>query len=570
MQLSRNKELCKDCSQECIADCPLSLSINSLDCIHCNPEEAPCRIACPRNAIYEVAAGILKIDPKLCNGCLECVAACPLNAISIVNGKAAKCDLCVEIGRPLCISACPKGNLKLVQSEKELKRIEELLGWQKIFPSIKAEIAKSSENKIVKETNGRLRYIVDIPNLTLQEAKLIREAITSFREFKNKDIEKFMKEYCLKHMIKLQREQKEYLLKIIEAECFGNSVLETILNDENIEEISVIGIGKRNPVLVYHRNFGWIETNIYIASEKGIVNLANRFARTVGRRLTMQHPKLNATLKDGSRLSAAAKQISFFGPTFTIRLFKQRITKPKQLIENGTISKEAMAFLWLAMETDASILIAGNTGSGKTTMLNCLFRFVPKDERIIVVEETPELNIPHKHQIKLVTAENLKIGMQELITETLRMRPDRIIVGEIRSREEISAFIDTMLAGQGKGSYATFHALTAEEAVKRFRRHGILEIDVASIDLIIVMKRWTKIDRETNARKELRRVMEICELNKNAEVRKIFEYNFAKDKLEKVGKSRRILKKVKATFGFKEKEFWNEIKKRAERIDECN
>ena len=170
----------------------------------------------------------------------------------------------------------------------------------------------------------------------------------------------------------------------------------------------------------------------------------------------------------------------------TIRKFKQSPFSPKDLVETGTISDEALAFLWMAMQCDFNVLVAGSTGSGKTTTLNCLSAFIPMRERIIIVEETPEINIPHRHSVRLTVNSDIGVGMDELVSDTLRMRPDRVIGGEVRTAPEAKALMNTMLAGQGKGSIATFHALNSQEAVNRLRNLGINELDLGAINLVVV------------------------------------------------------------------------------------
>jgi Flp pilus assembly CpaF family ATPase len=220
----------------------------------------------------------------------------------------------------------------------------------------------------------------------------------------------------------------------------------------------------------------------------------------------------------------------------------------------------------MAMQTDCSMLIAGNTGSGKTSTLNALFCFIPKDERIIAVEETPEIRLLHKHFVKLNVVDNLKIGMQQLIIDSLRMRPDRIIVGEIRNSEETLAFIDTLLAGQGKGSYATFHAQSSEETLLRLKSIGVNQLDLASIDLIIVQRRWNKIDKEKATATEQRRVIEISEVLSDingAKLNCLYCYNNKNNELETKNQSEKVLEKIKKCFGVGEKELQKELEKRA-------
>ena len=311
--------------------------------------------------------------------------------------------------------------------------------------------------------------------------------------------------------------------------------------------------------MVYHNVFGWLTTNAFFTSEEKIKTLLNKMAAPLGRQLTYNNPILNATLRNGSRLNASMDPIAFSGINATIRKFRENPFTPIDIIEKKTISKEAMCFLWLAMQTNSSILICGNTGSGKTTTLNSLFCFLPNEERIVVTEETPEIVLPQEHKIKLNSAEQLKIGLEKLIENTFRMRPDRVIVGEVRSSEEASAFVNTMLAGQAKGSYATFHAESSEEALERMKSFGIEENALSSIDLIIVQKRLGRIDQKSGLRHEERKVCEICELTKNekgeVKIIKLFVLNHKTNTLKRVNESIRIKKKIMQTFSANEKEY---------------
>lgn len=561
MRLFLDRVNCDFCG-ECLKNCPNGLSAKALKCKHCNPKNAPCREACTKNAIYEIAEGILSIDSESCNGCGKCAEACPENAICTTEGKALKCDLCAEDEFFVqCARACRKNAISLKESMKDLRETEKILGWGILRETKKARIIEENNYfEIFGNGTERKYFIKGFPQLTRQEAILIKEVLEDFKadekkKGSEKEIYNALRNHCIENTIVLDAEQKEYLLNILKSAVLGFGPLSRFLENDEIEEIAAIGTGSEKPLYIFHRMHGWLETNFYYANEDAVRNVVNRMARKIGRRLTLQTPKLNAVLPDGSRLNATINPVSLFGPTFTIRKFKNEAFTPLDLIRNNTFSAELMAFLWMAMQTDCSIVIAGNTGSGKTTTLNALFSFVPKDERIIITEETPEISLPHKQIVKLNVAENLGIGMQELITDTLRMRPDRIIVGEIRSRDEIHAFIDTMLAGQGRGSYATFHAQSANEALTRLKKHGVLEIDISAIDLILVQKRWR--NALGKSRGEIRRVVEVAEVigdGGQIALNKIFEFNYKKGCIEKTGESKKVNEKVLQALSCSEKE----------------
>jgi Tfp pilus assembly ATPase PilU len=194
-----------------------------------------------------------------------------------------------------------------------------------------------------------------------------------------------------------------------------------------------------------------------------------------------------------------------------------------------------------------------------------MFSFVPKNERIVVAEETPELFFPHEHVIKLNCVEELGFNMKDLIIESLRIRPDKIVVGEIRKKDEVFAFIDTLLAGQAKGSYATFHSQSALEAIERFKSFKVLEQDICSLDLILVQKRWTKKIIKLGKRFEVRRVIEVSEVLNNdgkAVLNKLFEFDFLNDCLIEKNESKKLLEKIKQSFGFSKKQVLKELKLR--------
>jgi Flp pilus assembly CpaF family ATPase len=296
-----------------------------------------------------------------------------------------------------------------------------------------------------------------------------------------------------------------------------------------------------------------LQTDVRITDAAKILKLINRIGRQMGRRATMREPRLNAPI-EGGRMHAAVAPVAASGNCMTLRLFGDRGLGPADLVGNSTITAEALAFLKLAVLSDANILVCGNTGSGKTTLLNVLAGFFPERERIIVVEETPEMRINHDHCVRLCVHDGLDIGMHELVTDTLRMRPDRVIVGEVRTAEEARALMDTMLAGQGKSSLATFHSQNSDEALVRLRQLGLGAADLCSLDLVVVQRRWTL---NSEMPRDVRRVTEISSVKKDyaagAGVEQVYAYEPARDALVRKGGGPDIRGKIRASFGLDEK-----------------
>lgn len=429
------------------------------------------------------------------------------------------------------------------------------LGWFTVNPKegeLETELEKSDKWLIARSGNRQAKYFLRrFPELSVEEKQIVSGLAEEFRagskKTSGKNIKSHLRKHCIENLVELDGGQKEYVLRILESVLNGFGAMDDILCNPNVEEIALIGTNK--PVFVFHSSFGWIESNLFFEEQQAVCDIVNRMSQSIGRRLSFQTPSINAVLPDGSRLHAAIPPVAFSGPCFTIRKFSKGFFTPLQLVQNNTLTIELAAFLWMALETDCSILIAGNTGSGKTTTLNALFSFVPASERIIVAEETPEISLPHNHVIKLNVVKEQDVGMQNLIIDTLRMRPDRVVVGEVRSREELLAFIDTLLAGQGKGSYGTFHSQSCEEVVKRALSLGVPPLDLATIDLVVVQRRWDKIVK--GKRKEVRHVTEVGELlveKGEVKLNRLFEFDFGKDKLVKCGKSKRVAEKIKRSY----------------------
>ncbi|VVB66824.1 Replication factor C small subunit [Candidatus Norongarragalina meridionalis] len=277
--------------------------------------------------------------------------------------------------------------------------------------------------------------------------------------------------------LKVPVNAKEFYANAVVRDMVGYGIIDPMTQDEWLEEIMIIGPNR--PVYVYHRKYDIMKTNVMFYDDKDIRDLVDRIARGIGRRIDTQVPILDARLKDGTRVNATIPPISLDGSTLTLRKFRKDPMSMIDLINYGTFNFEAAAFMWLATDgmgvRPANTLVSGGTASGKTTTLNILSSFIPNIERIISIEDTAELSLPLKHWIRFeVRPPSLEgtgeIDMNELVKTSLRMRPDRILVGEIRGAEGY-----TMFAAMNTGhSGAATAAQTVQMASGEFKTIGEL------------------------------------------------------------------------------------------------
>lgn len=328
--------------------------------------------------------------------------------------------------------------------------------------SKKTEIASYGSTKIYRvEGEPLLYYWTPVPRATGTEKTIIntvKEAATriiSIAPYKIRDPKERESAYFQKVMeilrdsteLKIQKHRMKFYAEAVVRDMVGYGLIDPLIKDDKLEEIMVIGPNR--PVYVFHREYEMMKSNIEFYSEKEVQDLINKVARQIGRRVDMSSPLLDARLADGSRVNATIPPASVSGSSLTIRKFKADPYSIVDLINMGTMSTEVAAFLWLAVEgmgvTPANILIAGGTGSGKTTTLNVLASFIPANERVISIEDTAELNLPLKHWIRLEARPPGIEGTGELTIDiltknSLRMRPDRIVVGEVRHAEAFTLF----------------------------------------------------------------------------------------------------------------------------------
>jgi len=352
---------------------------------------------------------------------------------------------------------------------------------------------------------------------------------------------------------------------------YGLGEIELLMADNNLEEIAINS--SKTAVTIYHRAYGWLLTNLAMPNEEHIQNLSAQIARKNGREITNLHPILDAHLLSGDRVNATLFPISSFGNTLTIRRFAR---KPWSMIDfvgkMHTMNTEMAAWLWLSMQYELSMLIAGSTASGKTSALNALCTFIPSHQRVITIEDVREISLPDYmtwNWVPLTTRNPNPEGtggvtMLDLLVSSLRMRPDRLIVGEMRTRQEAETLFEAMHTGHSV--YATIHADSAHQVLRRLIEPpiSIPALEVEAIDLILVQYR----DRRGNAR----RTYEIAEVesgtsSEQTNVSDIFRWSARGDTFEKMNEPIRLIQKLNMHTGMSEREIREEVLSRMNILD---
>ncbi len=396
------------------------------------------------------------------------------------------------------------------------------------------------------------RYIVNITNMS-KTTKLILEKIreefisevgvgvvelsesggveTIKIEFR-KELTKLLKKY----FPNADEQTKDMLINYVIEQNLGLGNIEILLKDSNIEEIVVNSA--KEPVWIYHKKFAWLKTNVIIPNEARIRHFSTMIGRDVNKEISTLSPLMDAHLLTGDRVNATLEPISSFGNTITIRKFATEPWTITDFLKAKTVDYETAALIWLCMQNELSLLIAGGTGSGKTSMLNVISSFLPPNQRIISIEDTRELQLPNTlHWVPLETRLANPEGkggitMLDLIINSLRMRPDRIIMGEVRREKEAETLFEAIHTGHS--CYATFHANDSLETVTRLTNPPI------NIPKLVLPAMAGIIVQNRNRRTNKRRTMQFAELLPNGMPNIIRQYDPLDDTTKTVGQMKVI------------------------------
>ena len=419
-------------------------------------------------------------------------------------------------------------------------------------PMYEAEITNISANTqiILEKIRQALIRDVNIGVADITDEKREMAAEARYAEAARKMIEKAFPDASSQTIT--------ILVTFLLEKSLGLGTLEILRVDPNLEEIAINSASE--PVWVFHRSLGWCKTNIQLDSENITKHYASMIGRKVGRQITVLEPMMDANLSTGERFNATLMPISNFGNTITLRKFASKPWTITDFISSGTITASAAALIWEGIQYELSMIIVGGTASGKTSLLNTVSNFFPPNQRIISIEDTRELKLPKfLHWMPMTTRFPNNEGkggvtMLNLLVNSLRQRPDRILVGEIRRKEEAEVLFEAIHTGHSV--YATLHANDAGEAVTRLTNPpiNIPKHMLPAVSLFLVQHR--------NRRTGHRRVFQIAEVLEDATPNILLQWEAKGDKLKQKNKSRAYVKTLQLFTGISNAELKRHLKEK--------
>ncbi|AIG97159.1 type II/IV secretion system ATPase subunit [Archaeoglobus fulgidus] len=405
------------------------------------------------------------------------------------------------------------------------------------------------EEKIVKNVIGRLEYYAANPKEIGDKVGTLKKKIDSILEAYRVNLEGSDYFRVLYHIFK-------------RTILYGK--ITPIMYDPMIEDISCNGYGKY--IYIFHRKYTNLRTNVIFDDPDELDSFVVNLAQKCGKHISIAEPMVDATMPDGSRIQMTlGREVTDHGSTFTIRKFREEPVTPIDLIAWKTFSSEQMAYLWLCIENKKSLIFAGGTASGKTTSMNAISLFIPRRSKIVTIEDTRELMLPHENWIPAVTrdafhGEKGAVDMYDLLRAALRQRPEYIIVGEVRGREALTLF---QAMATGHTTYSTLHADSISGAIHRLENPpiGVPRPMLEALDIISIQAQTYVGDRRVRRNMEIAEIVGLDAHTKMLRTSTVFQWDSVKDEHAMVGTSK-ALEEIRRQRGWSVRELNEELERR--------
>ncbi|NHN40630.1 type II/IV secretion system ATPase subunit [Halorubellus sp. JP-L1] len=421
------------------------------------------------------------------------------------------------------------------------------------------------------DANEHLYYVVE-PELTEYEHALletlfedVRDPLVYRRDIDEADTEAVLDEALHEHLERYGAEvdmTSYYKLYYYLWRAFrGYGKLDPVMHDPHVEDISCDGYDL--PLFVYHDEYTDIETNVKFDQES-LDNFVVRLAQHSGRHISIGDPMVETTLPDGSRAELAlGEEVTPRGSAFTIRKYADEPFTPIDLLDYGTFNIDQMAYLWLAIEHNKSLIFAGGTASGKTTSMNAISMFIPPRSKVLSIEDTRELSLYHDNWLSSITRERLHEGtdvtMYDLLRSALRHRPEYIIVGEVRGEEAITLF---QAMNTGHTTYSTMHADSVRTVINRLENEpiNVPRSMVQSLDVLCVQTLTRMDDERVRRNKTIAEIEGIDQRTGELDYSTAFSWSANDDQFSSSGSG--LLDEIRADRGWSQEELLTELRNR--------
>jgi len=414
------------------------------------------------------------------------------------------------------------------------------------------------EKELLKELKERLFETLDIntKDISKEEAGIkLRAAATDI---------------ILDFGIKLTPVQREVILYNMHKDFLGDGLIDAIMHDKYIEDISCDGV--HTSLFVYHNNYESMKTTLSYTNADELDSFVTKLAQRSGKYISISQPILDSTMQDGSRIQMTlGQEVTAHGSTFTIRKFKDEPITPTDLIEWRTFAPLSIAYIWLCVENGKSAIFAGGTASGKTTSLNAVSLFIPPLSKIVSLEDTRELKLPHPNWIPSVTRDSFdtsgrgEINMYELLRAAMRQRPEYILVGEVRGKECQTLF---QAMSTGHTTYSTIHADSVASVVHRIENPpmDVPRNMLSALDFVCIQVQGRVGGKRIRRSKQIVEILDIDPRTNELITNEVFKWRSATDEITYSGKSY-LLEEIMEAKGWSENRMREELKRRQEVLE---
>ncbi len=432
-----------------------------------------------------------------------------------------------------------------------------------------------------KRTLNIIYQIIE-PPLTKKEREFKEEIMDIFVKSLSANIEEIdadpkiylrsaMERIVKAYGIKANAKSKGKIFYYLERDLIGYGRMDVMMNDPNVEDISLDGTGI--PIFAYHRKFESVETTCSWDNDDELESYIIKLAQRCGKHISVAEPLLDATLMDGSRIvMKLGHEISTKGSTFCIRRFREDPFSPCDVVAFRTMTSLMVAYLWIAFQQGVSMLFVGGTASGKTTTLNAMALFIPWQMKIVSIESTREVNIPHPNWIPGLTRQGFggessegEIGEFELLKAALRERPEYIIVGEIRG---VEAYVLFQAMATGHCAYSTVHADSVASLVHRLENKpiNIPRVLLPALEAVSIQMQTRINGKRVRRTKQIVEIVGIDPHSMEVITNEVFRYDPSTDDYSFSGKSF-ILEKIMVKINFTQAEMRDELRTRKRILD---